>query len=56
MKPSKCKAKKTGGGGLEKQTERGGKKVKDCLVTFKNEENGRYENTVLSTWRLCKQG
>ena len=49
-------SKKTGGGGLEKQTERGGKKVKDCLVTFKNEENGRYENTVLSTWRWCKQG
>ena len=56
MKPSKCKAKKQGGGGLEKQTERGGEKVEDCLVTFKNEENGRHENTVLSTWRWCKQG
>ena len=36
-----------GGGGRE-----GGKKMIQRL----NEENGRHENTVLSTWRRCKQG
>ena len=36
-----------GGGGRD-----GGKKMIQRL----NEENGRHENTVLNTWRRCKQG
>ena len=36
----------------KKQRESDGKRMIQRL----NEENGRHENTVLSTWRWCKQG
>ena len=36
----------------KKQREWDGKRMIQRL----NEENGRHENTVLSTWRRCKQG
>ena len=35
---------------------KGGRDGGKRMIQRLNEENGRYENTVLSTWRWCKQG
>ena len=35
---------------------RGGRDGGKRMIQRLNEENGRHENTVLSTWRWCKQG
>ena len=35
---------------------KGGRDGGKRMIQRLNEENGRHENTVLSTWRWCKQG